>query len=118
MLHRSQSVELCFSFCKVLKTPNKQFLKPHDCCRTVATFSYWKSIEGKSANTVLNSCFFIFKLQHGLNDKLPVTFLYGENTWMNNAYGQIIKDSRPSSYTHVEIVENAGHHVTAFSDQS
>lgn len=51
------------------------------------------------------------RLKHGLKDDLPVTFLYGANTWMNNIYGTIIKESRPKSYTNVKIVDGAGHHI-------
>lgn len=43
-----------------------------------------------------------------------MTFIYGENSWIDKSFGQIIKESRPSSYTHVAVVENAGHKV--FSD--
>lgn len=46
-----------------------------------------------------------------LSDDVPVTFLYGANTWMNNIYGTIIKETRPNSYTNVKIVEGAGHHI-------
>lgn len=42
---------------------------------------------------------------------VPVTFLFGAKSWMNNIYGEIIKESRPNSYTHIENIENAGHHV-------
>lgn len=45
---------------------------------------------------------------------IPMTFIYGENSWLDRNYGQIIKDFRPSSYTRVAVVENAGHKV--FSD--
>jgi abhydrolase domain-containing protein 4 len=44
---------------------------------------------------------------------VPVTFLYGAISWMDNKYGEIIKQSRPSSYTHIESVADAGHHVYA-----
>lgn len=43
-----------------------------------------------------------------------MTFIYGVNSWIDNSYGKIIQDSRPNSYTRIEIVENAGHKV--FSD--
>jgi pimeloyl-ACP methyl ester carboxylesterase len=45
---------------------------------------------------------------------IPMTFIYGVNSWIDNSYGKIIKESRPNSYTQVAIVENAGHKV--FSD--
>ncbi|CAG9799608.1 unnamed protein product [Chironomus riparius] len=45
--------------------------------------------------------------------EIPVTFLYGAISWMNNTYGESIKESRSNSYTHIEHIENAGHHVYA-----
>lgn len=51
------------------------------------------------------------RMMQVMNDDLPVTFLYGKNTWMNNNYGTVVKENRPNSYTHVEIVENSGHHI-------
>lgn len=54
------------------------------------------------------------KVKGQICHKIPMTFIYGVNSWIDSSYGQIIKDSRPSSYTQVEIVENAGHKV--FSD--
>lgn len=51
------------------------------------------------------------RLKNGLSDDVPVTFLYGKNTWMNNIYGTIIKENRPTGYTNVKIVDDAGHHI-------
>lgn len=50
-----------------------------------------------------------------LNTDIPLTFVYGGLSWIDNEYGFIIKQCRPQhSYTHIEIVESAGHKV--FSD--
>lgn len=46
--------------------------------------------------------------------KIPMTFIYGGTSWIDKSYGKLIKEARPSSYTHVEIVPDAGHKV--FSD--
>lgn len=54
------------------------------------------------------------KVKQKICHTIPITFIYGVNSWLDSSYGQIIKNSRPSSYTHVAIVENAGHKV--FSD--
>lgn len=51
-----------------------------------------------------------------IQKNIPITFLYGAKSWMNNCYGPIIKESRPDSYTHIENIEHAGHHV--YSDNS
>lgn len=54
------------------------------------------------------------RMKENLSPDIPVTFVYGAQSWMNNTYGLIIQESRPvSSYTHIEHVENAGHHVYA-----
>lgn len=56
-----------------------------------------------------------FKVE--VKDDIPVTFLYGATSWMDNKYGEIIKEFRPaSSYTHIESVAFAGHHV--YSDNA
>jgi pimeloyl-ACP methyl ester carboxylesterase len=54
------------------------------------------------------------KVKSQICTKIPITFIYGKNSWIDPCYGKIIRDSRPNSYTRVEIVENAGHKV--FSD--
>lgn len=54
------------------------------------------------------------KMKNNICHKIPMTFIYGANSWIENTYGGIIKASRPNSYTHIAIVENAGHKV--FSD--
>ncbi|XP_037032149.1 (Lyso)-N-acylphosphatidylethanolamine lipase-like [Bradysia coprophila] len=52
----------------------------------------------------------------GMSDTLPITFLYGEKSWMDNKYGEIIKNARPNSYTKIVIIPFAGHHV--YSDNA
>lgn len=52
----------------------------------------------------------------GMEEKIPITFLYGEISWMDNRYGAVIKEARPNSYTHIESVAFAGHHV--YSDNA
>lgn len=52
----------------------------------------------------------------GMCDSLPITFLYGEKSWMDNVYGDIIKKARTNSYTEVLYITDAGHHV--YSDNA
>jgi len=52
----------------------------------------------------------------GMKDDIPMTYLYGAVSWMDNKYGAIIKEARPNSYTHIEQVPFAGHHV--YSDNA
>lgn len=56
------------------------------------------------------------RLKDGLSADIPLTFLYGKISWMDNKYGAIIKEARPDSYTHIESIEFAGHHV--YSDNA
>lgn len=56
------------------------------------------------------------RLKEEIRDDIPITFLYGAKSWMNNTYGSIIKEARPHSYTHIESVQFAGHHV--YSDNA
>lgn len=53
------------------------------------------------------------RMKENFPPNLPVTFLYGAKSWMDNRYGQIIQESRANSYTHIESVDEAGHHVYA-----
>lgn len=54
------------------------------------------------------------KMRTQICHKIPMTFIYGVNSWIDSTYGNLIKNARPNSYTNVHIVENAGHKV--FSD--
>lgn len=54
------------------------------------------------------------KVKSQICHKIPMTFIYGSNSWIDSSYGQIIKEARPNSYTNIEVIENAGHKV--FSD--
>lgn len=49
-----------------------------------------------------------------IHKDIPITFVYGQLSWIDSSPGYKIKLSRPNSYTHVEIVDGAGHKV--FSD--
>lgn len=53
------------------------------------------------------------RMKENFPSDIPVTFIYGGKTWMRTDYGDIIKESRPNSYTNIEFVDNAGHHVYA-----
>jgi len=45
---------------------------------------------------------------------IPITILYGEDTWIDSSFGHVLKEARPNSYTHTEIIPKAGHQL--FSD--
>ncbi|CAG0888529.1 unnamed protein product [Cyprideis torosa] len=49
-------------------------------------------------------------------DNIPVTFIYGGNSWISYKAGQQLKDRRPQN-TLLHIIEGAGHHVYAHDPQ-
>lgn len=48
-----------------------------------------------------------------IDNDLPITFLYGADSWTSKSYGYIIKQHREphNSYTDVKIIPKAGHHI-------
>lgn len=51
-----------------------------------------------------------------LHDSVPITVMYGENSWISKEPGIILQEMRGSdSYVNIEIVPSAGHHL--YSDQ-
>lgn len=55
------------------------------------------------------------KIRSNLCPKVPITFVYGEQSWLDSSFGEAVKATRIESYTEVHMVKNAGHKV--FSDQ-
>lgn len=51
---------------------------------------------------------------HDIHTDIPLTFVYGQLSWIDSTPGYKIKLNRPNSYTQVEIVDGVGHKV--FSD--
>jgi abhydrolase domain-containing protein 5 len=56
----------------------------------------------------------IDRMIENLHIDIPLTFVYGAKSWLDFNYGAQIKESRPNSYTHIEVISSAGHKV--FSD--
>lgn len=50
---------------------------------------------------------------HLLPSTLPVTLVYGGQSWLNSSTGDRIAELRPNSYTRTLVVEGAAHHVYA-----
>lgn len=48
-------------------------------------------------------------MRSGIKEDIPLTFIYGEQSFMSKAYGQIIKDARPKSYTNIENIPGSHH---------
>lgn len=52
----------------------------------------------------------------GLKEEIPVTIIFGDESWIENDFGPVIKESRSvNSYTHIEHIA-AGHQL--FSDNA
>lgn len=57
------------------------------------------------------------RMLKGLKEDVPVTIIFGTESWIDNSYGPVIKDGRPAhSYTHIDNIESAGHQL--FSDNA
>ncbi|PIO21089.1 hypothetical protein AB205_0119410, partial [Aquarana catesbeiana] len=44
---------------------------------------------------------------------LPITFIYGAETWIDSSTGEKAKELRPDSYVHTLAIKGASHHVYA-----
>lgn len=52
------------------------------------------------------------RMKEKLCEKIPVSFFYGELTWMSKKFGPSLKAHRgDNSYTFVKIFEDSGHHI-------
>lgn len=51
-----------------------------------------------------------------LCQKIPLTCIFGAESWLDTSFGPSLKEIRPNSYTHVEYIELAGHQL--FSDNA
>jgi len=45
----------------------------------------------------------IKRIQH-LDKRVPITLIYGQNTWMDKSIGQKIKSERENSFVQVEVI--------------
>jgi len=41
---------------------------------------------------------------HNLDKRVPITFIYGQNTWMDQSIGQKIKLERKNNFVQVEVI--------------
>ena len=48
-----------------------------------------------------------------LDSSVPITFIYGADSWMDNSSGEMTRGKRPNSYVEVYTVQEAGHHMYA-----
>ncbi|XP_055596227.1 (Lyso)-N-acylphosphatidylethanolamine lipase [Uranotaenia lowii] len=50
---------------------------------------------------------------HELKSSVPITFLYGARSWIDNRPGDVIRELRQHSYVKIHSIPQAGHHVYA-----
>jgi len=48
-----------------------------------------------------------------LDSSIPITFIYGTRSWMDNKSGPVVRTKRPNSYVDIHFIRGAGHHVHA-----
>lgn len=48
-----------------------------------------------------------------MKSTVPITFLYGARSWVDNSPGETIKQLRHQSFVKVHSIPGAGHHVYA-----
>ncbi|XP_055639008.1 (Lyso)-N-acylphosphatidylethanolamine lipase isoform X2 [Toxorhynchites rutilus septentrionalis] len=48
-----------------------------------------------------------------LKNTVPITFIYGANSWLRNNSGEKVKQIRQETYVNVKYIEGAGHHIYA-----
>ena len=56
------------------------------------------------------------RLLDQLRTDVPVTCIFGGQSWLENSYGHDIKEVRKDSYSQIEYIESAGHQL--FSDNA
>ena len=52
----------------------------------------------------------------GIDQGLPISFIFGKRTWMDQSVAEKTRILRPESYTNMHYIRGAGHHV--YADQS
>ncbi len=48
-----------------------------------------------------------------LDPSIPISFVYGNRSWMDPSSGEKVRELRPQSYVRVYRIVRAGHHVHA-----
>ncbi|CRL00169.1 CLUMA_CG013444, isoform B [Clunio marinus] len=57
------------------------------------------------------------RLLNGLKENIPMTIIFGEESWIDNSFGPELKNGRSvESYTQIENIKSAGHQL--FSDNA
>lgn len=45
----------------------------------------------------------MIKRIQNLDERVPITFIYGQNTWMDRNIGEMVKKERQNSIVHIEV---------------
>ena len=53
------------------------------------------------------------RIDSGLDPSVPISFIYGNRSWMDPLSGERVRELRPQSYVRVYRIPRAGHHVHA-----
>lgn len=53
------------------------------------------------------------RIDSGLDSSVPISFIYGNRSWMDPSSGEKVRELRPLSYVRVYRIARAGHHVHA-----
>ena len=53
------------------------------------------------------------RIDSELDSSIPVSFIYGNRSWMDPSSGEKVRELRPQSYVRIYRIARAGHHVHA-----
>ena len=53
------------------------------------------------------------RIDSGLDPSVPISFIYGNRSWMDPSSGEKVRELRPLSYVRIYRIARAGHHVHA-----
>ena len=53
------------------------------------------------------------RIDSELDPSVPISFVYGNRSWMDPSSGEKVRELRPQSYVRVYRIARAGHHVHA-----
>ncbi|XP_055343727.1 (Lyso)-N-acylphosphatidylethanolamine lipase-like isoform X2 [Paramacrobiotus metropolitanus] len=55
----------------------------------------------------------MLKRMYKIEDKVPISFVYGSRSWIDHTVAYLVKENRTNSRTEVLLIHGAGHHVYA-----
>ncbi|KAK9892128.1 hypothetical protein WA026_018328 [Henosepilachna vigintioctopunctata] len=91
---------------------------------TIPNYIYHCNAQNPTGETAFKSMIYgfgwaknpmIYRMDN-LKKEVPLTILFGSNTWMDKTVGPMIKELRPDAFVDVQMIDNAGHHI--YTDQA